>query len=275
MGKTKELIKRSIGTVLLPLLPQRVDNLAKHEFSMTVGNRNFVDSCLRAGLAAHMLRNDRVDVLSHYHRNFWAGEKGTEFHRHVRDQVVSAYEDHFCYLADEINKLVAQHPHFNTIVEIGAGGGSFLYRLMQDVHGVDNVIGNDLSSATTAENQQLYPEIEWVAGDGKEWVEQNGIANTIYITFRGVLEYFTQSDLDSLFATISNDKSPSALIIVEPISLDHDLASQPNSQAYGTEYSFSHNYPYLIEKNDFTIIRSDLKTFDTHRICAIVAITNE
>ncbi len=271
MGKTKELVKQSIGTVMLPLMPKRANNIAENEFSMTVGERSFVDSCLRAGMARKMLQSDMTDVMSHYHRNFWTGEKGTEFHRHVRDQVVTAYEDYFTYLADEINQLTTQFPQLNTLVEIGAGGGSFLNRLMQDVNGIDTVIGNDLSPGTIAENREIFPHIEWVDGDGKKWVEDNAQQNTIFVTFRGVLEYFTEYDLDSYFATISGEKAPAALILVEPVAIDHNLDSQIHSRAYGTEYSFSHNYPHLVRKNGFHLRRIDFKTFDTHKICAIVA----
>ncbi len=271
MRKTKELVKQQIGTMILPFLPKRADQIANHEFSMSVGNRNLIDSCLRAGLARKMLQEDMTDVMSHYHRNFWAGENGTEFHRHVRDQVVDAYEEHFTFLADEINQLTAANPQLNTVVEIGAGGGSFLDRLMQDVTGIDHVIGNDLSPETIIENRHLYPHIEWVAGDGKSWVADHGTANSIFITFRGVLEYFTQQDLDQYFNNIATQKAPAVLILVEPIAINHDLTRNIESTAYGTEYSFSHNYPFLVRANGFHIRHESFKQFDTHTICTIIA----
>ena len=271
MGNTKETVKQVVGTVLLPFMPQRAETITQHEFSMTVGGRNVINTCLRAALAHKLLRSKQVDVVSHYHQNFWAGEQGTKFHRHVRGQVLDIFNDHYRYLIDEINKLVEIYPQLNTVVEIGAGGGSFLQMLHEQVRGVDRWIGNDLSAEIITENRQLYPDIEWVAGDGKAWVETEGQPNTIYLTFRGVLEYFTQANLSAMFATIAAEKTPSAFVLVEPVALEHDLSRQFASQAYGTEYSFSHNYPRLLADNGFTTRHMKLTTFDDHRLCAIVA----
>lgn len=271
MGNTKELVKQAVGTVLLPLMPSRVQTITQNEFSMTVGDRNVINTCLRAALARKLLRTDQVDVMMRYHQNFWSGEQGTEFHRHVRGQVLDVFEADYRYLINEINSLVETYPQINTLVEIGAGGGSFLQILRDSVVGIEQWIGNDLSAEIISENRQLYPTIDWVSGDGKVWVEDNGKSNTIYLTFRGVLEYFTQANLASYFATIAKEKSPSAIVLVEPISLEHDLITQSDSRAYGTEYSFSHNYPVLLAESGFTIRHQKLTTFNDHRLCAIIA----
>lgn len=273
MGTTKELVKQTVGTVLLPFMRQRVEDLAQNEFSMTVGPRSFVNSCLRAALARKLLRQNQVDVMSYYHQQFWTGERGTEFHRHVRDQVIEVYEAHFKYLIDDLNQLIAEHPDLVTLAEIGAGGGSFTQMLTENVRGIENWIGNDLSMDIIAENRKLYPNIEWFAGDGKAWIETYGEPCSIFLTFRGVLEYFTQDNLDAMFAFIAEHHRPSAFVLVEPVALDHDLEAQTDSRAYGTEYSFSHNYPHLLTKNGYTIRRQKLVTFDDHHLCAVIATT--
>ncbi len=273
MGSTKEFVKQTVGSVLLPFMRKRAHHLARNEFSMTVGPRSFVDSCLRAALARKLLRENQVDVMSYYHQQFWTGDRGTEFHRHVRAQVLEVYEAHFKYLITELNQLIKDYPKLETLAEIGAGGGSFTNMLTQNVNGIDNWIGNDLSMDIIAENRKLYPHIEWFAGDGKAWVETYGEPCTIFLTFRGVLEYFTQANLDAMFAYITEHHQPSAFVLVEPVALNHDLDTETESRAYGTEYSFSHNYPHLLTKNGYVIRQQKLITFDDHRLCAIVATT--
>ncbi len=273
MSQTKEQLKQVIGTVLLPLMPKRAARLADEEFSMSTSGRNIIDACLRVSIARKLLAENGESQLAEYHRNFWIKENSLPYHRGVRQQVVDAFNDHFTFLLDEINSLIAQQPSIDTLVEIGAGGGSLLNLLAEHVEGIDRFIGIDLSPEIIEENKEIYNDarFRWVADNGKTWVEQNGQANTIYLTFRGVLEYFTNDELREMFGRIANEKSPAVYIGVEPMALDHDIATQFDSRPYGTEYTFSHNYPHLLEESGFQVSLTQQKRFDNHQICTFIA----
>ncbi len=273
MSQTKEQIKQVIGTMLLPLMPKRAARLADEEFSMSTSGRNLIDSCLRVGMAQKLLSENGDTQLADYHRNFWTKENSLPYHRGVRQQVVDAFNDHFTFLIAEINALIEEEPSLNTLIEIGAGGGSLLNLLAERIEGIENYIGIDLSPEIIEENKEIYnaDHFRWIADNGKTWVEEHGEANTIYMTFRGVLEYFTNQELREMFGRIASEKSPSVYIGVEPMALDHDLATQFDSRPYGTEYTFSHNYPHLLQESGFKVTMTQQKAFDNHQICTFIA----
>ena len=156
MKQKKELLKQAVGSLLMPWMRKRTEHVAQHEFSMTIGPRSLIDSCLRAALARKLLRDNQVDVMSYYHQQFWTGDGGTKFHRSVREQVLEVYEADFQYLVDEINQLIVDFPELETVAELGAGGGSFAQMLSENVRGIDNWIGNDLSMDIIAENKTTF-----------------------------------------------------------------------------------------------------------------------
>ena len=47
-------------------------------------------------------------------------------------------------------------------------------------------------------------EIRVCYKDGFDWIEENGYSNTIIVTSRGVLEYFTQDRLTHFFDKLNN-----------------------------------------------------------------------
>ena len=269
----KQQLKRSLGKVLVTLLPQRAERVRQNEFSMSVGHRNPLNSLIRAGLADRLIAGNRLDELSANHRQFWATDQGTEYHVHARQHVTDSYHDYFSYVTDILRELLAANPSIDTIVEVGCGGGSLLDLLAQQLPEVKRLIGIDLSPAIIAENKQMFdePRLEWVVANGKTWVEQEGGSNTIYLSYRGVYEYFTEADLDEMFGKISAEKAPSISVSIEPIGLTHNLDADQSSQLYGSEFTFSHNYPHLYEKNGFTFHSVTRNEFDTHAICAVVA----
>lgn len=269
----KHQIKRTFGKILVTLMPRRAAQVRQNEFSMSVGHRNPLNSLIRAGLAEKLIANDNLAELSANHRQFWATDQGTEYHVHARTHVTDSYNEYFSYISDILHDLLAANPQITTLVEVGCGGGSLLNLLAQQFPQIQEFIGIDLSPAIIAENEQMFddPRLEWIVANGKTWVEQVGGANTIYLSYRGVYEYFTQSDLDEMFAKIADEKSPAISVSIEPTGLQHDHTTMNDSILYGTEYTFSHNYPHLYQKNGFTIHNVTRKTFDTHAICAVVA----
>lgn len=114
--------------------------------------------------------------------------------------------------------------------------------------------------------------MQFVAADAGEWIPKNGQRNTIYLTSRGVLEYFTEQDLLDLLSTISN-MGNSIFVAIEPVGLDHDLDINPHSRLYGGEKSFSHNYKVLFPKAGFSIEYLSEKVYreNDHKLLFIIA----
>ncbi|HFC12312.1 MAG TPA: methyltransferase domain-containing protein [Anaerolineae bacterium] len=273
MTQAKEQIKQLLGTVMLPFMPARAERLAQESFSMTTGGRDFVDACLRAGLARKLLSQNKEAEIAEYHRKFWEKNNSLEYHRGVRDMVMQVFHDYFEFLIPEIKTLLAENPDFKTLIEIGSGGGDLLNYLAEQIGQLDTFVGIDLSPEITEENKSHYrnAKLRWIADNGKIWVEENGQPNNIFMTFRGVLEYFTTTDLEEMFGRIATSMQPSIFILVEPIALTHDLATDVASHPYGTEYTFSHNYPHLLKQAGFDLRLNKLETFDDHHLCAIIA----
>ncbi len=269
----KQQIKRTLGKLLVTLMPSRAELVRQNEFSMSVGHRNPLNSLIRAGLAERLVDGDKLDELSANHRHFWATDQGTEYHVHARRHVTESYQQYFSYVSEILGGLLIANPEITTLVEVGCGGGSLLNLLAQQFPQIERFIGIDLSPAIIAENARMFDDarLEWVVANGKTWVEQTGGANTIYLSYRGVYEYFTQADLNEMFAKIASEKRPAISISIEPIGLQHDLDTTSDSLLYGTEYTFSHNYPHLYGQNGYTIHSVKRNEYDTHAICAVVA----
>lgn len=272
MTTTKHTLKQVIGRILIKFMPERAAQIRNQSFSMSVGERNIIDTLLRAGVAHQLDKENQHDEMSRYHQQFWAGEQGAAYHRGVREIVIDVLGNHFEFLVPDVNALIAEQPNLTTLCEIGCGGGTLLTQLSKQLNGVDRFVGVDLSPAIIEENKRLYPEIEWAVGEGLQWVRENGPSNTIYLSFRGVLEYFTEQNLDALFTEVAQNKPGSVFVLVEPLGLDFDFERDMQSRTYGTEYSFSHNYRHLLERNNYDVRTFEVVRLDDHQLCAAIAV---
>lgn len=91
-----------------------------------------------------------------------------------------------------------------------------------------------------------------MAEDVFDWVKENGQSHTIFVTSRGVLEYFTEPRLQELLKEI-NGLGKIIFVAIEPNGSDHNFETNPNSQIYGNEPSFSHNYSKLFKNAGFIL----------------------
>jgi len=74
------------------------------------------------------------------------------------------------------------------------------------------------------------------------------------------LEYFTQERLKE-FLNILNNLGNVIFIAIEPIGIEIDFEKNPNSQTYGPERSFSHNYRMLFEEAGFELWHESEKRY--------------
>ena len=127
--------------------------------------------------------------------------------------------------------------------------------LSQEFPQINRFVGIDLSQDQTELNTIKFQEnkkLEFVALDAYDWVKENGQSNTIFVSSRGVLEYFLEQRLQDFLNEI-NQLGNTFFVAIEPNDVDHNFDTQPETQLYGNEPSFSHNYPHLFKNAGFTL----------------------
>lgn len=262
--------KQGVGNLLLHLFPHRAQKITQENFSLVNyvdgTRRGLIDRLMREAIAHRALSQPDQSQLSQLHQDYWRGEQGTLYHEQHRDKFEFVW-GHFEFVLDDLKKLLAQNPQITTLCEIGTGSGQLLNHLVHELPQIQEFIGIDLSPDTIEANRQQYthPKLTFLADDAKAWIEQNAQPNWVYVSFRGVLEYFTEADLRELLTHIAQQQQPAIFISIEPVDRDHDLNTETDSRLYGEEFSFSHNYPHLFRQSGFIVLHASHQTLYYHK----------
>jgi hypothetical protein len=97
--------------------------------------------------------------------------------------------------------------------------------------------------------------------------------DTIFVTQGGVLEYLSQQSLCGVFETIVGRAPNALLFLIEPLADDFDLSTQCESLPVGGEFSYSHNYPALMQAAGIAIDFQDERRRLKHRMLGVLART--
>lgn len=250
----KEKIKHIIGNILITVLPNKAEKLSKS--GMTIMNHDkfgMADRLMRNALIKKAEKNKDFDTLAKFQRDYWVNQ-GTDFFLMNDGSFENAFLPDCAFIFDLLEEeLSKDSEQFHTLVEIGTGNGKVLNYLGDKFPQIDKLIGIDLSPEQIELNTKQYrsnSRLEFIATDGFEWAKENGKSNMIFVTSRGVLEYFTEKRLQEFF-TMLNGFGPMIFVAIEPNGVDHDFAVNAGSQPYGHERSFSHNYSALFKKAGF------------------------
>lgn len=73
------------------------------------------------------------------------------------------------------------------------------------------------------------------------------------------MEYFTEERLQEFFKTVKA-LGETMFVAIEPKGVDHDFKTNPHTEIYGPEHSFSHNYPLLFKNAGFNLWHESYKT---------------
>lgn len=258
----KNKIKSILGNILVMLFPKKVDDLIKRGMTIPIGQKlNSMDRLMRSAIMNRAENKDGMNSLSEIHRNFWTN-KGVDFFSQTHHQFEDDFLKNCAFIFDVLQEeLLKTGEDFNTIVEIGTGNGMTLSYLESKFPQIDKFIGIDLSASQININNEKFKynsKLEFVASDGFDWVKRHGKSNMIFVTSRGVLEYFTEENLKAFFNQI-NSLGKAIFIAIEPNGTEHDFKLNPNSQVYGWERSFSHNYSKLFNDSGFKILHHSRK----------------
>lgn len=256
VGKAKIQLKNMLGSFFIFLQPKYAASLLEKGISLSL-HLPLKDRLIRDVLLSKYKNSKDFETLSKIHKQYWSGQGKEYFSSKYNENTLEHFFIPECSFLFDIleEKLKTEPQEYNKLVEIGTGDGTVLDYLSSRFPRIDKFIGIDLSVNQIDANKQRFitnNKLEFVWGDAEEWVKKNVHKNTIIITSRGVLEYFTQSRLEELFGklvTIGNI----IFIAIEPTDVKHDFNVNPNSQIYGFEGSFSHNYAQLFESSGFSI----------------------
>lgn len=271
-----QIITGTVGNALVFLQPEKARNLSENRIALVHMNKNNLSLSERLIRATLMRNNKKIKdygAIAEQNREFWVNHKATELFSELEDTFNTDFLPHCTFIFDLLKKeLSNESVEYNTLVEIGTGNGDVLNYLSKEFPQINKFIGIDLSKDQIEINKSRFDKnqrLEFVAGDAYDWIVDHGQANTIFVTSRGVLEYFLEPRLQDMLKHI-NQLGKTMFIAIEPNGADHNFETQPDSQLYGHEPSFSHNYPKLFKNAGFRIWHfsqkvwfkaSDLQTF--------------
>ncbi|WP_405399590.1 methyltransferase domain-containing protein [Maribacter sp. Asnod2-G09] len=245
-----------IGKILQLLMPKKAKEFAENGMTITDKKSiHLIDLFMRKALLKKAEQELDYAKLSKFHEAYWKKQGATYFSA-TDDSFENSFLPECTFLFDLLElKLSMEKHNFHTIVEIGCGNGKVLNYLSTKFPNVDRFVGIDLSQQQVSLNKDGYSgneKLEFVASDGFEWANTHATENMIFVTSRGVLEYFTESKLQEFLYQL-NALGKTTFIAIEPNGVHHNLETNKTSQPYGYERSFSHNYETLFNTAGFDL----------------------
>ncbi|MFP4846277.1 class I SAM-dependent methyltransferase [Winogradskyella sp. PE311] len=272
------ITKDVLGNILVTLRPQKVKELSKKGLTLELGdNLSLSERLMRRAFLKKVGKAEDYDKLSQLHKTYWT-KQGDDFVNHTQNKLANTNLPAYKSILEVLNKQVTDGSiKFNKLVEIGTGNGSVLNYLSSEFLSIDHFVGIDLSSEQTIINKETYnnnSKLDFVAGDVLEWIEHQEKGDMVFLTFRGVLEYFTQRQLADFFKKL-NDLGNIIFFAIEPTDSNHNYEEHPGSKVYGFEASFSHNHKKLFEEAGFNIWHTGQKEEPWHpHIMRIIGAKN-
>lgn len=252
----KNFIKNIVGHILITVMPKKAKELSNKGMTIDV-NLSSKDRLIRSALLEKAKKDKDFDSLYKFHQDFWENRGEEYFSTRKYNKVLEDFFIPQCsFMLDLLKKqLQNEDEKYNMLIEIGTGEGTVLNYLSEKFPNIDRFVGIDLSVSQIEANKKTFnksPKLEFVASDAFDWIKKNGQDHMIIITSNGVLEYFTQSRLQAFFDEL-NSIGKIIFIAIEPIGVDHDFLKNPDSEIYGSENSFSHNYAKMFKTSGFKI----------------------
>lgn len=248
-----------VGNVLVFIRPNKAKQLSENRITLVHKNKKHLsiqERLMRYALVQKLEPIEDPEIIAEQNRKFWEDSSAVELFDETEDTFHTDFLPNCTFIFEQLKiELSKESEEYNTIVEIGTGNGDVLNYLSEQFPEVNRLIGIDLSQHQINLNTERFKEnqrLEFVAADAYDWVSELGKSNAIYVSSRGVLEYFLEERLLELLSKI-HKLGNIFFVAIEPNGNDHDFETQPNTQLYGNEPSFSHNYPLLFRNAGFTL----------------------
>ncbi len=271
---TSQYVKNWLGRMVATANPMQVRRLFR---SPTVSPQGFTAKAIMFHLRRRAIAECRHGFLARFHKEFWASEHGAAFsgncdHRFEDLFLAKQQQDY-----QQLESVLEQFP-CSQIVELGANSGLLLQHLTTNLPGIERAIGIDINQEQISRNvaaDHFDPRIQFLCTDGQKWVTENSRPSTLYVTNGGVLEYFRREKLDRMISHIAEHSGPSVFYCSEPVADDHDFNRQTDSIPFGDEFSFSHSYRDVFESNGFRILHQRAVHYESWRMQATIAVTQD
>ncbi|MCO4821678.1 MAG: methyltransferase domain-containing protein [Flavobacteriaceae bacterium] len=268
----------TLGNLLVVMNPKKVKELSDKGLTLVLGdNLTLSERLMRRVILKKLEKNGDHDKLAQLHKAYWI-KQGDDFVNKTQDNIdnihLPAYKNALDILESEISN---ESINFEKLIEIGTGNGKVLNYLSLSYPDIGEMIGIDLSKEQTKINRINYENnsrLEFVDGDVLDWIANHQRGNMVFLTFRGVLEYFTQKQLISFFEKL-NGLGNVIFFAIEPIDALNDFETFPDSKVYGIEGGFSHNYVKLFEDAGFKVWYNERKKEPNQiNLMSIVGVKN-
>lgn len=267
-SRARALARAIAGRLLATLQPAAIKRLESGE-----APRDRNERLLLAGLVAHHRARGSLERLAAQHTRFWESPSAVDFHAATETRCEEDLRGAQSLVFDLLDEAFADSP-LHSLCEIGCGSGRVLAEAAARLPALASLVGLDLSAAQSAANRSRHrdPRLSFVAADAQEWIPAHAMPGWCFLSYGGVLEYFTQDALATMFGAIAS-RAPACVVLVEPLGDDFDLASDTRSRPYGQELSFSHNYPHLLAHAGMRLVRQHEYRVRGLRWIALVART--
>lgn len=264
-------IKYLLGWVLAVMLPAKT-TLLYNSFTIPQGwdDSKSVDKLIRFYLSCRAKQEEREvpGKLEEIHRNFWAKTDGyfEETDNRAEEVYIPTYED----IVQDMIPLLAEK-QIDTVCELGTGDGKWLDYLAREWTAVTQFTGIDIAAHQIDINKRQFPHLTFYHADLVTWLEENAAGHTLYHTNGGVLEYLSEESVRHLFDIIKTKAKGSLVLFNEPLYGDFDIKTDKASKVLGYEYSYSHNYVYLLQAAGAQIFRCEERAVMDYRMLLVLA----
>jgi SAM-dependent methyltransferase len=254
-----------IGGMLARTFPSKLD-MARQSFTLPrLGNRDRygrIERLIRDYVGYQASRHPAE--LESLHKEFWRQRSDGWY-----DSTAGRFQTHtlplFSDWAERCIPAIGESG-IARVCELGCGDGQWLNYLSEHWTGPTEFLGLDLAEQQIRLNQRRYPHLSFECTDLTSWVRDHAMPDTIFVAQGGVLEYLSQQSLSDVFEKIVRRAPNSLLFFIEPLADDFDLSTQSESLPYGGEFSYSHNYPALMQAAGLSIDFQDERRWRKHRI---------
>lgn len=248
-----------LGNLLILAFPEKARKMSENRITLIHKNKKnmtVTEILMRIALIKKLEAIEDHDTIRDKNRNFWINNSAVELFNETEDGFKKDFLPNCTFIFKLLKEQLSKTENeFLTIVEIGTGNGDVLNWLSSEFPNVQKLIGLDLSEHQIQMNREKFntnKKLEFIAADAYDWIPDHCTSNTLFVSSRGVLEYFLEPRLQQLLKNISQ-LGAIYFVAIEPNGGDHDFEKKPNSQLYGNEPSFSHNYPLLFKNAGFEV----------------------
>ncbi len=254
MGRARDALMLVVGRtaeLALPGLGREID-----EGRSPGRSARLKRAILYARLRRAEARGDAA-AIEHALADFWRGGPGDKFHGHYAEDRFRVFREQHAKVIDALSeRLGPSGSGFSRLVEIGCGDGTVLAYCADRLPWVSQAIGLDINAAVIAQAASEHAadrRLSFANAEARDWLTAHPLPGTVVISNGGVLEYFSQENVDRLLQALALAR-PAAIVLVEPAAPEHDLQTQAQSFVFGRERSFSHNHRRRLAEAGFEVV---------------------